>query len=99
MTLTAQQDMVIGALCSDEQFRRDIFACTTRQAVAARLDAYAASSQVSLASSLVDNVWALVSAPERTDLFSGFDGRSLLGFCKVWPCRSVTVDPEARAQG
>ena len=94
MTETAQRDIVIGALCSDAQFRRDIFSSTSEGQVVARVNSYAADNDVPVNENVARDVWRLlVNSQERTQYLSGFDGEALLMFCRVWPCRRLDDEP------
>ena len=85
MTLNAQLDIAIGALCSATQFRNVIFECKDLNAVQEELGKYGASNDVTFSdiATVANKVWEMVTDPERQAFFNG----CIVPFCKIWPCR------------
>ena len=83
MTLTAQRDVVIGALCSDEALRTAVLDSTDRTAAWAHVVKYGQEQGVDLDTQIAEDVWKLINDPDRDDFFNN----CVLKFCKVWPCR------------
>jgi hypothetical protein len=93
MTDEAQRDIVIGAICSDKHFRRDLFTCESEQEIADTLATYAARKQIQAPlNAAVAPAWALRNHPDRDRYFGDCVGTdalvdTVLRFCRVWPCR------------
>ena len=90
MTLDAQQHMIIGALCVDEEFRSNVFEAgerNDRAAVSGWIQGYAGTNSVVVDESVVDNVMNVVrsTSPCRTAAASAFGGTKA-AVCPCWPC-------------
>jgi hypothetical protein len=85
MTLNAQRDIVIGALCSDAEFRDAIFKCKDVNAVAKKIQKYGADNGVGFddIADVAKPLWGLVTNREREAFFRPCPEP----FCKIWPCR------------
>ena len=94
MTLTAQQSMIFGALCMDEEFRTDLFTPppdgqgeTPYQKVTRVVSSYARSNEVTIDPSVMQNVMNIVqsNSPCRGAALEAFR-TAKASVCPCWPC-------------
>lgn len=93
MTLTAQQQFILGAMCIDEPFRLQLFAAggmppaARRAQIATLIRDYAAGSDVQIDDSVTDNVMNVVKSESPCRLASQNACQSVKSaFCPCWPC-------------
>ena len=90
MTLDAQQHMILGALCVDEDFRINVFEAGARNDVAAVREwirGYGETNGITVDESVTGNVMNVVrsTSPCRTAAESAF-GATKAAVCPCWPC-------------
>ena len=93
MTLTAQQQLIFGAMCMDDQFRAQLFAAGSaapaerRAQIGSLIQNYGAGNGVTIDSSVADNVMNVVTSdsPCRLASESAFLTVKLV-VCPCWPC-------------
>jgi hypothetical protein len=94
MTLDAQQRMIFGAMCIDEEFRYALFeppeagfSESHYNKVIRLIRAYAETNEVVVADSVMQNVMNVVqlNSPCRLAAFAGF-AAAKASVCPCWPC-------------
>jgi hypothetical protein len=93
MTLTAQQQFILGAMCMNEQFRNQLFAAGNvapperRIQIAALIQAYATDKDVQIEDSVADNVENVVKSESTGRVAAQNALQSVKAdVCPFWPC-------------
>jgi hypothetical protein len=93
MTLSAQQQFIIGAMCIDENFREQLFAAGSvapnerRIQILSLIQNYGAGKDVQVDPSVADNVMNIVASgsPCRDAAEDAFQSVKA-DVCPCWPC-------------